>query len=420
MSSAMNTPFRYLVVASPLHDDRARDAIAAAYRRTLTASGGTPATGDDWADPAPLVYVILTGGTEQEVLRLRSLRAAALPGEPALLLAHPGHNSLPAALEILARIHQDGQPGRIIFLSGPSDESGLESLAAAVRATDAAAFLRRARIGVVGPPSDWLVASVPEPTAVRRLWGPILVGIPLDRVHERLAAGAPGRSWPGRPRTVVEPTPADLDRSAAIYEALREIAADHRLDALTIRCFDLVTTDRATGCLALARLSDEGIPAGCEGDVPSVLGLLWIHRLTGRPGWMANPARVDPAAGRLLLAHCTVPLDLVEGHALRSHFESGLGAAIQGELPAGDATLLRIGGAELDRLWIAEGTGEAGPPEEGLCRTQLTVRVPPAAAAELLARPLGNHLLYAPGRWRSLLETGASLQGSIQVSSFAS
>ena len=416
----MNTPFRYLVVASPLHDDRARDAIAAAYRRTLTAAGGMPASGDDWSDSAPLVYMILTGGTEQEVLRLRALRSAAQPGEPVLLLAHPGHNSLPAALEILARIHQDRQTGRIIFLAGPTDATGLDALAEAVRAVDAAAFLRRARSGVVGQPSDWLVASVPEPAAVKRSWGPVLVGIPLDRVHARLAAGAPGRSWPGRPRAVVEPAPSDLDHSAAVYEALREIAADHKLDALTVRCFDLVTADRATGCLALARLSDEGVPAGCEGDIPSVLGLLWIHRLTGRPGWMANPARVEPAAGRLLLAHCTVPLDLVREHVLRSHFESGLGAAIQGELPSGDATLFRIGGSELERLWIAEGTGEAAPPEEGLCRTQLTVRIPPAAATDLLARPLGNHLLYAPGRWRSLLETAAALQGSIQVSSFSS
>ena len=394
--------------------------MAAAHRRTLTAAGGTPAAADDWANPAPLVYVILTGGTEQEVLRLRALRAAAWPGEPVLLLAHPGHNSLPAALEILARIHQEEQTGRIFFLSGSADADVLDSLAEAVRATDATAFLRRARIGVIGQPSDWLVASVPDPAAVKQRWGPALVRIPLDRVHERLAAGAPGRSWPGRPRAVVEPTPADLDRSTAVYEALREIANDHDLDALTLRCFDLVTADRATGCLALARLSDEGIPAGCEGDIPAVLGLLWIHRLTGRPGWMANPARVEPAAGRLLLAHCTVPLDLVGGHTLRSHFESGLGAAIQGELPSGDATLFRIGGSGLERLWIAEGEGEADPPEEGLCRTQLTVRIPPAAAADLLARPLGNHLLFVPGRWKSLLETGAALQGSIQVSSFAS
>ena len=134
---------------------------------------------------------------------------------------------------------------------------------------------------------------------------------------------------------------------------------------------------------------------------------------------MANPARIESGAGRILLAHCTVPLDLVDGHTLRSHFESGLGAAIQGELPAGSATLLRIGGADLDRLWIAEGTGEATAPEEGLCRTQLSVRIAPAAAAELLARPLGNHLLFAPGRWRSLLETGAALQGPIHVSSFS-
>jgi L-fucose isomerase-like protein len=359
---AMNTPFRYLPVASPLHDDRARAALVAAWQPLLEAAGGTPANGDDLDGPAPLAYLILTGGTEQEVLRLRSLRARSHPEEPVLLLAHPLHNSLPAALEILARLQQDRQVGRILFLDDTAGESVSADLREAVRCVAAAAFLRRARIGVIGRPSDWLVASTPAPATVQARWGPTLVDIPLERVREGLTAEGADRDGPlleGAPRDVTGPTPADLNRSASICQALRALADEWALDALTIRCFDLVVQDRATGCLALARLNDDGLPAGCEGDIPSVLGLLWTAYLTGQPGWMANPARVDAAAGRLLLAHCTVPVSLVTGYALRTHFESGLGAAIQGDFAPGEVTLLRIGGRELDQLWLGEGVIEA-------------------------------------------------------------
>ena len=48
-----------------------------------------------------------------------------------------------------------------------------------------------------------------------------------------------------------------------------------------------------TGCLALALLNDEGIPAGCEGDLQSIFTLLIAKTLTGQAGFMANPAFIN-------------------------------------------------------------------------------------------------------------------------------
>lgn len=66
-------------------------------------------------------------------------------------------------------------------------------------------------------------------------------------------------------------------------------------------------------------------------------------------------------------------------------------------------TLVRIGGRDLDRLWLAE--GEALPTDtlEGLCRTQVTVRIGSDAVSELLDHPLGNHLVLVPGHHRARL-----------------
>ena len=91
--------------------------------------------------------------------------------EPALLIAHPGHNSLPAALEILARLQREGAAGRIFYLTGPDDERGWRQIAEAVHDLEVRRDLRRARIGLIGAPSDWLIASSPTPEVVRETWG---------------------------------------------------------------------------------------------------------------------------------------------------------------------------------------------------------------------------------------------------------
>ena len=125
-----------------------------------------------------------TGGTEATILRLHAARQAAVPGEPLLLVTHPAHNSLPAALEALARLQQDGARGRIAHLGGPDDEPGLARLSEALADLRAFRRLHQSRIGLVGTPSDWLVASVPAAEAVRRTWGPEIAAVALEGVLE--------------------------------------------------------------------------------------------------------------------------------------------------------------------------------------------------------------------------------------------
>jgi L-fucose isomerase-like protein len=202
-----------------------------------------------------------------------------------------------------------------------------------------------------------------------------------------------------------EPTRADLEAAARVYLALKQVVAEHELDALTVRCFDLVLDMETTGCFALAQLNDEGIIAGCEGDLVSTVALLWAHELLGETPWMANPAQVDEARNTLWLAHCTVPRTIVEDYCLRSHFESGLGVGIQGQLPTGPVTLLRVGGQNLDRLWLVEGEMLQAGNADNLCRTQAEVRLGAKHdVTDLLRAPLGNHLVMVSGHHLARLE----------------
>lgn len=405
MADAAAPSFGFVAVQSGLApgDDAIAD-IVGRFVRALEAVGGQRRTPETAADgPQPLAVLVVTGGTERAILDLWRRRHNA-PGEPLLLIAHPGNNSLPAALEVLARLQQDGSPGRIVYLRSPEDAAGSAEIAAALHDVVVRRALGRARIGLVGAPSDWLVASSPDPTTVRAAWGPTVVPVGMEEVTRQIETGSDAAIEP-QVRDLVagavetrEPTSHDLVSAARIFFALQQVVADHNLDALTVRCFDFVQQLRTTGCYALARLSDEGVIAGCEGDLVSTVGMLWARELLGSTPWMANPARLDSDRNTLWLAHCTVPLSLVTDYRLRSHFESGLGVGIQGLLAAGPVTLLRIGGAAMNRVWLAEGELLRSGSSDTLCRTQAEIRLTRGGTVDdLLRTPLGNHLVLVVG-----------------------
>ena len=406
--------FRWIPVASPLHDPSSLDDLLGALRPALERIGGEVASEDDVAGARPLLYVVLTGGTETRLLALRQRRTEREPGEPTLLVAHPAQNSLPAALETLARVHQLGGRGRIVYLQGPGDAEGLLHLEDAVRDLTVRRSLHEARIGLIGEPSDWLVASSPTPEVVRETWGPRIVRLDVAEVirrYPRAPAAALASSLSAGAHSVEGPGAAQIDEATRVHPVLRGLVDAEGLDALTVRCFDLVSELRTSSCLALAELNDEGVIAGCEGDLVSTVAMLWIHRLLGRIPWMANPAQVEERRNTLLLAHCTVPTSIVDRYRLRTHFESGLGVGLSGDIPPGDVTLVRIGGARMEDIWLAEGTSLATEPKEDLCRTQLEVRLSRGSVADLLRAPLGNHLVLTAGRhadrlhawWRTMI-----------------
>lgn len=396
--------FDFVTVGSPLHDAAALRQALEPYLAALTALGGRERREDALSGPGPVAIVVATGGTESAVLRLRALREATSPGDPLLIVTIPAHNSLPAALEALARVRQEEGRGRIVHLASPDDAEGLARVGDAIEDLRVLEKLCRSRIGLVGVPSDWLVASVPAAEAVRETWGPETVSVdlgsvleaPLREPDERALALA--GSFSAGASATREPEMAGLRKATTVHGALAALMEEERLDAVAVRCFDLVTGRGTSGCLALSALNDAGLVAACEGDLASAVGMLWVKELLGTASWMANPSHADASTGLLRLAHCTIARSLVTGWELRSHFESGLGVAIAGDLPPGPVTLFRLGGRKLERIFLAEGEAIPIPRREDLCRTQVDVRLEPAAIAELLARPLGNHLLLVPGR----------------------
>lgn len=363
-------------LTSELHDERAVEAGTHEFLEGLGIE--YVFRGSDYADygslPLSLIYV-RTGGTEGIFLHLLPTLLEK-SRQPFYLLTSGKSNSLAASMEILSYLRQKGIQGEILHGSNAYITGRIATLG---RVAEARQQLAGKKLGVIGKPSDWLISSGADYDVVREHLGIELVDISMQEL-------------------------LDAIDDCAIYEGLKKVICAHQLNGFTLRCFDLLTALKSTGCLALAKLNSEGYVAGCEGDVPAMLSMMIARSLTGVSGFQANPARINPDTGELLFAHCTIPLDMVERYELDTHFESGIGVGVRGYMKEGPVTLFKVSG-DLKRSFVAEGKLVGSTAEPDLCRTQQVILLSDASQASyFLTNPIGNHHIVIPGHIGSLLE----------------
>ncbi len=336
------------------------------------------------------VVAVLTGGTESQFVQLVNEGLIDLR-KPVYLMVSGQSNSLAASLEILSYIRQHNGVGKVMRNAGDTliTELTQDTLITDSSKTRNGLILdftashklptahEQLRLGVVGKPSDWLIASNVNYEQVLQTLNIELVDIPIEEISSL------GEVDPGMPGAEV------------IYMRLKEIVSQYNLQGVTLRCFDLLTTVKNTGCIALSKLNDEGIPAACEGDIPTLLTMMLCKRLTGELCFQVNPARIQEN-GEILFAHCTLPLGMTEKHEYTTHFESGIGVAIHGDLPTGDYTLVKLSG-DLKRLLAVDVELERCQFEQNLCRTQVWIKTTPEVAQYFLTDPIANHHVLIRG-----------------------
>jgi hypothetical protein len=87
---------------------------------------------------------------------------------------------------------------------------------------------------------------------------------------------------------------------------------------------------------------------------------------------------------------------MTEKHELTTHFESGIGVAIHGDLPTGDYTLVKLSG-DMTRLLAENVVLERCQFEHKLCRTQVWIQATPDVSHYLLSAPIANHHVLIRG-----------------------
>ena len=346
------------------------------------------------------IIFIATGGVERLVIQ----HFESLP-RPAVILADGMQNSLAAALEVSSWLRNRGMKSEILHGELTSIIKRVHIL---YNNFQAQRSLFGVRIGVIGTPSSWLVASNVGYLLAKRRWGVEYIDIPLERVYkvyDRITDNEVGASCAAVASQALacrEGTPEDMLKAMRLYRAIKRVCKEEKLSAVTLSCFKMIERTGTTGCLALAMLNDEGILAGCEGDLQSIFTLLAAKALTGKVGFMANPSMINTRTNELILAHCTIGLKQTEKYIIRNHFETESGIGIQGLLPTGDVTIVKCGGECLDEYYLSTGTLTENTNFINMCRTQVRIKMN-TPAEYFLKNPLGNHHILIQGNYEVLL-----------------
>ena len=345
------------------------------------------------AEDFALLYVA-SGGSEGYFIEAFE----QLKNRHCYILTSGESNSLAASMEILSFLNKHGGSGEI--LHGDIQQVA-EKIRLIMNAHRAKAALKGKNLGCIGEPSEWLIACNYSPEAMMEKLGIGFVMVGIDELLSEIAKNEYPENEYTRAFKSKGYKPEEVEKALYVYGAIKRLCEKYQLSAVTVRCFDLLDTVYTTGCLALSILNDEGICGGCESDVPSLLSMTILNAVTGEPVFLCNPSRFDTKAGTAVFAHCTIPTTMLKDFCLNTHFESGIGVAVQGTFAESDCTIFKCEG-DLSRWHAQEGSIIPTTFSDMLCRTQIKLRLDDFSY--FLTRPINNHHLICRGRHAAELE----------------
>lgn len=358
---------------------------------------------------ATMVFVG-SGGVEEMV----KMAIDKLPSY-VILIADGLKNSLPASLEILSWMRLEGRQGRVIHGDYDYMMQEINIYIAGYQVLDK---LSRMRVGVIGKPSGWLIASNVDYSFIHNAWGTELIDLPLEEVVSIYEQVSPEDveddvdEFIQKASSIKEPTKEDICKAMRLCFALETVVQKYRLNAFTLNCFDLIPLTGTTGCVALSLLNDKGIPAGCEGDIQTLLTMLVIKAATGKPSFMANPSKItNNARHEMIFAHCTIAPCMTDEYIIRTHYESQSGVAIEGLVKPTTVTVVKCGGRHMERFFISEAELLESTSNPNMCRTQLHLRLK-EPLDYFLEHSIGNHHVIVNGDCRNCIESILSMLGA--------
>ncbi len=332
------------------------------------------------------LILVQSGGSEGRFLEMEK---ALKP--PFYLLTYGSNNSLAASMEILSYLKGKNDDAEILHGTPKYIAERLQELASKEGSSPI-------KLGVIGKPSDWLIASNVDYNQVKKALNIDLVDIEMDELINTYN------------NIELDEYKSDLDLdfnndavkdSKKLSKALMIIKDKYNLKGLTLRCFDLLDSIKTTGCLGLALLNKEDSIGTCEGDIPAMLSMYVLKQVTNQPGFQANPSKIDTDKQEMVFAHCTLPLDMADSYDVMTHYESGIGVAFRGHLKEGPITVFKLSN-NLKDYYVSEGNIIRNLEEENLCRTQIRVSID--NTDYFLKNPYGNHHIIVYGHHKDAIK----------------
>ncbi len=166
--------------------------------------------------------------------------------------------------------------------------------------------LHGARIGYTGfkPPIMYSMES--NEYLLDRCFGVSVYPIPAEEFYEAfrdIPEKAAKDSWDEIRQRAGKICAAEKDglESARYYLAARSLADRYGLSGLSMNCFPAL---KARICLAVALLNDDGIAAGCEGDINSTVLMAVSNILSDKAPFNGDFLKTYPDRNAVLFSHC--------------------------------------------------------------------------------------------------------------------
>lgn len=240
----------------------------------------------------------------------------------------------------------------------------------------------------------------------------------LSKVDKKAATCQASR-WIDQARRVVEPKRKEIEKSAAMYLAMKGLLARHGAQAVSIESLPSFDDNKLSPYLALAlfQLNNDGLVGTCEGDLHCTMTMLLMNYLVGRCGVISAPL-IDTSKNQAIYAHCVSssrvfgPAGAVNAYDIRSHGKDCKGAAACSHLPLGEMTTTLVAHAVRKELSMHQGVSVASIDGESACANKLAVTVK-GEASKLLPDwwRMDWHRVTCFGDHRKQLETLSQLMG---------
>ncbi|UCG57144.1 MAG: twin-arginine translocation signal domain-containing protein [Phycisphaerales bacterium] len=203
-----------------------------------------------------------------------------------------------------------------------------------------------------------------------------------DKVDRDEAAEWAGR-WRRQAAEVMEPDPSAIHKAGAVYLATLELLRKYGTDSVTMNCLGGFAAGQlaAYPCLGFMQILNDGGQGVCEAMPDDTLSMLMARILTGRPGYVSDPA-LDTSKNKIVYAHCVAttkvfgPGGISNSFRIRTlHNRDPRGACSESMLPAGYMTTSFRTNFGQKKMIIHQAKAVGTLDSEYGCRTKLVAEV---------------------------------------------
>ena len=262
--------------------------------------------------------------------------------------------------------------------------SRFEDIIEAVNCFDCLKKLRTSRVLVVTDNETmW-----GDPRVIKEVFGTDVERVFSPEISEAYGQADPlwaakwARHWIQNAEMVGEPSREEIEKSAAMYQAMQSLLVKHKALAIAIDCLGLFYGGKlpAYPCLGFFQLNNDGLVGACEGDLPSTIMMLMMTYLVGRPGYISDPV-IDASTNQIIYAHCVAPNKVFGSggvsnpYHIRSHSEDRKGAAVRSLMPVGEITTSLEFNCSRKEIVVHQSTTVANVEEDKACRTKLAAEI---------------------------------------------